>query len=151
MSTLSTVGSIGSDEIVVIEPIESASHSFTSNIKELWSYRDILALLTTRLLKVRYKNSVLGLAWSLFPPITQSFALTFVVGYILGAGPSNLSAYMLCAFLPWTLFLNSVLDGASSVNAFGDLLKKLYLPRELFPISTILANVVHFGAALVVF
>ena len=66
--------------------------SVLDEARELWQYRYLIKVLVQRELRVRYKNSVLGIGWSLTGPLLQVFILTVAVGFILGAGPSNLSA-----------------------------------------------------------
>lgn len=118
---------------------------------EFLRYRELLVNLIIRDLKVRYKNSVLGFFWSLANPLVQVATITIVFKFILNIGIPNYSAYLLCAFLPWTFFQMSVLDAAMSVLFHGDLVKKTYFPREVLPASIVLSNLVHFILALVVF
>ena len=118
---------------------------------ELICYRELLLNLVIRDLKVRYKNSVLGFFWSLANPLVQVATITIVFKYILAFKIPNYSAYLLCAFLPWTFFQMSVLDAAQSVLFHGDLVKKTYFPREILPASIVLSNLVHFILALGVF
>ena len=118
---------------------------------ELLRYRELLYNLVVRDLKVRYKNSVLGFFWSLLNPLLQVATITIVFKFILKLGVPNYSAYLLCAFLPWTFFQMSVMDSAMSVLFHGDLVKKTYFPREILPASIVLSNLVHFILALGVF
>jgi ABC-type polysaccharide/polyol phosphate export permease len=121
------------------------------NLRELYRYRELVLILVRRELRIRYKNSVLGFAWSLVPLILQVIVLSLVVKFIYGAGPRDISAYILCAYLPWNFFQNSLLDGSSSVLMQYGLLKKVYFPREILPIATTLANGIHLLLALGVF
>jgi len=121
------------------------------DLRELWRYRAIIWVLAGRQLRVRYKNSAIGMLWSLVIPLFQVFAITVAVGYIMGSGPKNYSAFVLCAMLPWTFFSSAVLDGSSSILAYSDLLKKVYIPREVFPIASVAANLIHFFMAFIVF
>jgi ABC-type polysaccharide/polyol phosphate export permease len=118
---------------------------------EFLRYRELLLNLIIRDLKVRYKNSVLGFFWSLANPLVQVATITIVFKYILNVGIPNYSAYLLCAFLPWTFFQMSVLDAAQSVLFHGDLVKKTYFPREILPASIVISNLIHFILALLVF
>ncbi len=122
-----------------------------ANLRELWRYRHLVRTLVERDLRVRYKNSVLGIAWTMVNPLIQVVVLTVAVGYILGSGPKNLSAYIFCATLPWTFFQTAVLDSSSSVLVKLPLLKKVYFPREIPLIATVCQNFVQFGISLVVF
>lgn len=119
--------------------------------RELWRYRHLIRILAERDLRVRYKNSVLGIGWTLVNPLIQVFVLTVALGYILGTGPKNLSAYIFCATIPWTFFQTSVLDASTSVLIKMPLLKKVYFPREIPLIATVCQNFVQFLISLVLF
>jgi ABC-type polysaccharide/polyol phosphate export permease len=92
-----------------------------------------------------------GFFWSLLNPLVQVATMTIVFKYILGVRIPNYSAYLLCAFLPWSFFQMSVLDASMSVLFHHDLVKKTYFPREVLPASIVLSNLIHFLLALVVF
>ena len=119
--------------------------------RELWRYRFLIRVLAERELRIRYKNSVLGIFWSMLAPLFQVFVMTIAVGYIMASGPSNLSSYILCAMLPWTFFQNAVLDSSTSVLQQLPLLKKVYFPREIPLLASVCANFVHFCMSLIVF
>lgn len=118
---------------------------------ELYKYRDLLMQLVVRDLKVRYKNSVLGFFWSLANPLVQVATITVVVKYIMRLEIPNYSAYLLVAYLPWTFFQMSLMDASQSVIEHHDLLKKVYFPREVLPLSMVIANLVHFLLSIGVF
>lgn len=120
-------------------------------LAELFRFRELLLRLVVRDIKVRYKNSMLGFLWSLLNPLLQVAAITFAFRKILSIDIDNYSAYLLCAFLPWTFFQMSVLDASMSIIMQSPLVKKSYFPREILPISIVLSNLVHFLLALVVF
>jgi ABC-type polysaccharide/polyol phosphate export permease len=122
-----------------------------SDLRELYRYRDLVAQLVVRDLKVRYKNSVLGFFWSLVNPLVQVAILTVVIRYVLKAGFDNYSAYVLAAFLPWMFFQMSLLDASDSVAKHHDMLKKVYFPREVLPVSLVISNLIHLVLAFVVF
>lgn len=125
--------------------------SLWGEAQELWRYRHLVRTLVERDLRVRYKNSVLGVAWTLVNPIISVLVLTFAIGYILGSGPKNLSAYIFCATVPWTFFSSAVLDSSTAVLAKLGLLKKVYFPREIPLIATVCQNFVQFLIMLGVF
>jgi len=122
-----------------------------TELAELFKYRDLLTQLVVRDLKVRYKNSVLGFFWSLANPLVQVATITVVVKYVMRVEIPNYSAYLLVAYLPWTFFQMSLMDASQSVLEHHDLLKKVYFPREVLPLSMVIANLIHFLLALVVF
>ncbi len=119
--------------------------------RELWLYRSMLVLFVKRSLRMRYKNSKVGMLWSAVFPFVQVFVISLVIGRVLGSGPSNLSAFMMCAFLPWMFFNTAVLDASSSILGHMPMIQKVYIPREILPLSTVLANLIHMMIALVVF
>lgn len=120
-------------------------------LAELVRYRELVLNLVIRDIRIRYKNSVLGFFWSLANPLVQVATITIIFKFVLDIGIPNYSAYLLCAFLPWTFFQMSVLDASMSVLHHGDLVKKTYFPREALPVSIVLSNLVHFILALGVF
>ena len=122
-----------------------------SELKELFKYKGLLKQLVVRDLKVRYKNSVLGFFWSLLNPLVQVATITIVMKYVLRLPISNYSAIVLVAYLPWIFFQMALLDSSQVILLHRDLLRKVYFPRELLPLSVAVANLVHFLLALVVF
>lgn len=122
-----------------------------SELKELWAYREMLATMVQRELKIRYKNSILGFLWSLLNPLITVVVMTVVFEYIQGDKTTNLSAYVLAAYLPYMFFQLCLLDSAQSVLNGLDLAKKIYFPREILPLTMVFSNLIHFVLALVVF
>ena len=139
-----------SSSTVVIQARTAAPGVF-AELAELWRYRHLVRTLVERDLRVRYKNSVLGIAWTMVSPLIQVFVLTIAIGYILGSGPKNLSAYIFCATIPWTFFQTAILDSSTSVLAKLGLLKKVYFPREIPLIATVCQNFVQFVISLGIF
>ena len=117
----------------------------------LFGYRDLLRNLVARDLKVRYKNSVLGIVWSLLNPLGMMVVFTVVFTILI---PNNsierFPIFVLCGLLPWNWFSGSVVGSIYSVVGSSALVKKVYFPREILPISTVLSNLVHFLIALIV-
>jgi lipopolysaccharide transport system permease protein len=121
-------------------------------LREFYKYRNLLVQLVVRDLKVRYKNSVLGFFWSLANPLVQVATITIIVKYVMGIGIPNYSAYLLVGYLPWVFFQMALLDSSDTILVHHrDLLKKVYFPREVLPISAVVANLIHYLLALVVF
>ncbi len=119
-----------------------------SEAREVWRYRELLNNLVDRELQVRYKNSALGVIWSLANPIVRALILVVVFKYVVPFAPDNYSAYVLAAFFPWTYFLTGILDAGESVSRQMALIKKVYFPRELLPLATTIANLRHFFLSL---
>lgn len=120
-------------------------------LRELWRFRELLLSMVEREIRIRYKNSVLGFFWSLLNPLVTVLVMTLVFKNFLGQNTQNLSAYILAAYLPFLFFQMSLLDSSQSVLASISLVKKIYFPREILPLSAILANFIHFLLALLVF
>lgn len=120
-------------------------------LRELYRYRELLWTLVLRELRVRYKNSYLGFFWSLIVPLVTVAVLTIVFKRVMGMVIPNYSAYVLAAYLPWMYFQTALLDSSQSVLAQIQLVKKVYFPREVLPLAAVLANLIHFALALIVF
>lgn len=120
-------------------------------LRELWRYRELLFVMTQRELRIRYKNSVLGVMWSFVNPLLTMAVMTLVFGKLLRNDIDNYSAYLLAALLPYTFFSAAVLDSAQSVLVAIPIVKKVYLPRELLPLAVILGNFVHLFVGFLVF
>jgi ABC-type polysaccharide/polyol phosphate export permease len=120
-----------------------------NNLKELWAYRDLVYNLVLRDLKVRYKNSLLGVLWSWLNPLLMMLIFTFVFGYMLSdPTASDPHIRFLSALLPWNFFVGAIMGGIPSVVSNGPLIKKVYFPREVLPISVVLSNLVNFLISL---
>ena len=122
-----------------------------NELKELYRYRYLLSQLVVRDIKVRYKNSFLGFFWSLANPLLQVATMTVVIKYVMRLELPNYSAYLLVGYLPWMFFQMALLDSSQVVLAHRDLLRKVYFPREVLPLSIVAANLIHYILALVVF
>ncbi len=120
-------------------------------LKELWSYRELLYVMVQRDLRIRYKNSALGIVWSFLNPLLQVLTMSFVFSTFLRIQVPNYTAYMLSAYLPFMFFQYCVLDSAQSILAQAPLIKKIYFPREILPLATVIANFIHLLIGFVIF
>jgi ABC-type polysaccharide/polyol phosphate export permease len=121
-------------------------------LQELWQYRELIRNLILRDLKARYKNSILGVAWSWINPLLMMIVYTIVFNVMAGnSGLSNYPVFVLSALLPWNLFSTSVIQATNCIVESAPLVKKVYFPREVLPISIVLSNLVNFLIALPVF
>ncbi len=119
----------------------------------LIQYRDLVRNLVIRDLKVRYKNSVLGILWSLMNPLLMMIVFTVVftvMAPVTSTSIRSFPVFVLCALLPWNFFASSVIGSTGSLVSNAALLKKVYFPREILPLSLILSNFVNFLIALIV-
>jgi lipopolysaccharide transport system permease protein len=121
-----------------------------SNFKKLFAYRELLFSLTKKELKVKYRGSVLGFFWSLLNPVLIMLVYSFVFTIVLRQGIKEFAVFLLCALLPFNFFQNSVNYGAGCVIANANLVKKIYFPKEIIPLSIVLSNLVNFLLELVV-
>lgn len=122
------------------------------HLKELWTYRELVYNLVRRNLKVRYKNSLLGIVWSWLNPLLMMLIFTVVFNVLWErTDMPNYHIFFLSALLPWNFFTESVMGGMSSIVNGGHLIKKVYFPREALPLSLVLSNLVNFLISLPVF
>jgi len=120
-------------------------------LKELWQYRFLLYMLVVRDLKARYKNSVIGILWSLLNPIIMMFIFTWVfTAMVPNRSIRAFPVFFLCGLLPWNYFSGGLIASTGSLVAHATLIKKVYFPRETLPLSAVLSNLVHFLIALLV-
>lgn len=119
---------------------------------EVWSRRELLSRLVKREVKARYKDSSLGVVWSLFRPLVQLLIYYFAIGQILGAarGTPNFAIFVFIGLTTWALFSEIVNGSTLSILANSGLVKKVYLPREIFPLSTVGSSMVNFAFQLIV-
>ena len=119
-----------------------------SSLKELFSYRELLVSLAKKDLKVRYKNSALGFLWSLLNPLLMMLILSFVFSLIVKFGIKDFPVFLLIGLLPWNYFNMALGSATGAVIANSGLVKKVYFPREILPMSAVLAELVNYLIAL---
>lgn len=119
-----------------------------SKLRELYAYRELLFNLVKKELKLRYRNSVLGFFWSLLNPLLMMLIFTFVFAHIFKLGIKNFPIFLLTGLLPWNFFNMALFSATSSVVANSHLVKKVYFPREILPISAVFADLVNFLIAM---
>lgn len=107
--------------------------------------------MVVREVKVRYKNSILGFLWSFLNPLGMMLVFTIIFGIL---NPNNeiekYPIFLLCGLLPWNYFQNGIMGSITSVSGGAGLVKKVFFPREILPIASILAQLVNFLLAFVV-
>ena len=122
-----------------------------SNWAQLYRYRDLVRTLVARDLKVRYKNSVLGIVWSMLNPLGMMLVFTVVFTILIpNSTIDRFPIFVMCGLLPWNWFSGSVIGSIYSVVNNASLVKKVFFPREVLPLAIVLSNLVHFMLALVV-
>jgi len=110
-----------------------------NRLKELFSYRELLYTLTAREIQIRYKQSVLGIAWAVLQPLTLMLMFTLIFSVLLEVDSDDIPypIFSYSALLPWTFFSNSLTRAIPSLEANAPLIKKIYFPREFFPLSSV--------------
>jgi len=126
--------------ILVIAP----DRSVLSRMQAVWRYRELLVGLVRKELKVKYKDSSLGFFWSMLNPAMYLAVFYVVFQVILGSGIPYFAIYLLSGLLAWTLFSSSLTAATGSIVNNGSLVNKVYFPREILPLATVGANLVHF-------
>ena len=139
----------GEVPVIIIRP----SRGWISvNLRDLWEYRELLYFLTWRDIKVRYKQTVLGAAWAIIQPFFTMVVFSFFFGK-LAKMPSDDIPYPIfsyAALVPWTFFANGLSQSSTSLVASANLIKKVYFPRLVVPISAVISGGVDFALAFVV-
>ena len=112
-------------------------------IKELWDYRQMIVSLVKRDLKSRYKGSVLGFFWMFLNPLLQLAVYTIVFSTIMRMGIDKFYLFMFVAFVPWLFFSTCLSSGTTVVFAQQDMVKKIYFPREVLPLSFTISQFIN--------
>ena len=135
--------------VIVIEPSRGVA---ALQLGALWEYRELLGFLVWRDVKVRYKQTALGVAWIIVQPLVSMVIFSVLFGYLLQA-PSNGVPYPIFAYaglLPWTYFAGSLTRAAQSLVGSANLITKVYFPRLVIPLSGVVGGLVDFGVASLV-
>ncbi len=138
------------DYEVVIE----ASHGWLRvDWHELWEYRDLLYILVRRDFLAKYKQTVLGPLWFILQPLLNTLVFTVVFNKVAGIGTDGIPPvlFYLCGLLPWSYFSQNVTTGSVTFTANSHLFGKVYFPRLVIPISTVVSNLFAFLLQFVVF
>lgn len=133
--------------------IRPAKNLFDLDIGGVVRYRDLLYFLIVREIKIRYRQAALGIAWAIVQPLFAVVIFTVIFGHF-ARFPSDGVPYAVFAFaatLPWTYFAEAVNRGANSLVTDGDLVRKVYFPRLVIPIAMVIAPLLDFLIASVIF
>jgi ABC-type polysaccharide/polyol phosphate export permease len=125
-------------------------NALVSDFREVWRYRSLLRMLVVRDLKTRYRNSFLGVAWSFLQPLGMMIVMTFAFNIINRGDPGiqHFNVFVLSGLLPWNFFSAAVVGATGSIVANAALVKKVYFPRVLLPVSVVISSLVNFALAL---
>ena len=112
--------------------------------KELYNYRELLKTNIKKEIRGKYKGSWLGVLWTFLNPLLMLAVYAFVFPYILRVNVENYTIFMIVALIPWNFFTTAVQTGTSSVTINGNILKKVYFPREIIPLSVTTSQLINF-------
>jgi lipopolysaccharide transport system permease protein len=132
--------------------IQPAKGWVSLKLREVWEYRELLYFLTWRDIKVRYKQTALGAAWAIIQPFFTMVVFSLFFGR-LAKIPSDGVPYSIFAYtalVPWTFFANGLSQSSNSLVGSSNLITKVYFPRLVIPISTVISGVVDFSLAFLV-
>jgi lipopolysaccharide transport system permease protein len=121
-------------------------------LRELWEFHELLYFLTWRDIKVRYKQTALGAAWAILQPVFTMLVFSLFFGKLAGISSDGVPypVFAFTALVPWTFFAYGLAHSANSLVGSENLIKKVYFPRLIIPISTVLSGAVDFVLAFLV-
>lgn len=136
----------GSQQPPAITVIRPTGGLALPDLRELWTYRELLFFLTWRDLKVRYKQTVIGVAWVVLQPAAMMAVFSLIFGRFMGVSSDGLPypLFALAGLLPWQLFSRSIAESSNSLITNQRLVSKVYFPKILIPSAVILAGLVDF-------
>lgn len=117
---------------------------FMNIFKDLYNYRELLKTNIKKEIRGKYKGSWLGIMWTFLNPLLMLAVYAFVFPYILRVNVDNYTIFMIVALIPWNFFTTAIQTGTGCVVANGNILKKVYFPREIIPISVTTSQLVNF-------
>ncbi|HCB01505.1 MAG TPA: phosphate ABC transporter permease, partial [Anaerolineae bacterium] len=134
---------------VYIKPTKGLS---SLNLRDLWVYRELVFFMVWRDIKVKYKQTLLGMAWAVIQPVMTMLVFTFLFDRVAKL-PTEGIPYPIFAFtalLPWGLFVTALNQGSRSLVAHNNMVTKIYFPRLILPMSSVFAGLVDFAIAFVI-
>lgn len=138
--------SAGLPKLTILEPSTGWA---ALRLRELWDYRELLFFLIWRDVKVRYKQTALGVAWAVLQPLLAMFVFSLFFGRLARIASDGLPypVFNLAGLVPWTFFAFGLNEAAASVVGSRHLITKVYFPRLAIPLATVLAGLVDFAIA----
>jgi lipopolysaccharide transport system permease protein len=122
------------------------------NLRDLWHYRELVFFLAWRDIQVRYKQTVLGVAWVVLQPLLTTFVFTVIFGNLARLPSDNLpyAVFAMAGLVPWNFFANAFSRGGTSLVGSANLISKVYFPRLVIPIASVVGGLVDLAIALCV-
>ncbi|MBS1680678.1 MAG: ABC transporter permease [Bacteroidetes bacterium] len=134
---------------IIIEPGRSEKNYW----RDLWLFRELFYILSWRDIKVRYKQTVIGAAWSIIRPLLTTIIFTIVFSRVAKLGSVSGAPYSILVFagmLPWQFFANSLSEASNSLIGNANLVSKVYFPRMIIPASSIITSFVDFAISFLI-
>ncbi len=137
-------------DVIILRPTRGLA---ALNLRDLWVYRELVLFLAWRDVLVRYKQTVLGAAWAVIQPIIQMVVFTFIFSKAAGLSSEGVPypIFSYTALLPWGLFSKAMNDAGRSLVNNRNMITKIYFPRLTIPVASVLAGLVDFGIAFLVY
>lgn len=134
---------------IIIQPPNRAT---ALNLKDLWRYRELILFMTWRDIIVRYKQTVLGILWAVLRPILLMVVFSLLFGQLAQLSSEGIPypLFNFAALLPWQLFAKALSESSRSLTNNSHMITKVYFPRVILPLASVLSGVVDFGIAFVV-
>ena len=122
------------------------------NLRDLWIYRELVFFMVWRDVKVKYKQTLLGMAWAVIQPVMTMLVFTFVFDRVakLATDGIRYEVFSFTGLLPWSLFVIALNQGSRSLVAHNNMVTKIYFPRLILPMSSVFAGLVDFAIAFVI-
>ena len=118
--------------------------------QKIYNYRELLKTNVKKEIRGKYKNSILGIIWSFLNPLLQLAVYSVIFGALLAGGDPTYHIYICVALIPWTFFTTSITQSAFTIIGNGDIIKKVYFPREILPISVVASGAVNFVISTII-
>jgi lipopolysaccharide transport system permease protein len=132
--------------------IEASKSRLPLDLREIWTYHELLYFLTWRDLRVRYKQTILGATWVVLQPLLTTLIFTIVLGKLARVPSDGLpySLFVYAALLPWTFFASAISGSSNSLVGSANLITKVYFPRMIIPAAAIGGRLVDFAVGFVI-
>ncbi|MEO7316260.1 MAG: ABC transporter permease, partial [Ginsengibacter sp.] len=136
-----------------MEYVIQAQNRFSLGLKELWSYRELFYFFTWRDVKVKYKQAALGILWAILQPLVMMVMFTLIFSKALNVSSDGIPypVFALSGLIIWNIFSNGLLNSANSMVVNANIIKKIYFPRLIIPMSAVLTALVDFFFALIIY
>lgn len=133
--------------------IEPKNKLLDFKLKEVWAYRDLVMLFVRRTFVAQYKQTILGPAWAIIQPLFTTVIFTFVFGNLAGLAPGGVPTFIfyLCGSIAWTYFSGCLTATSTTFTTNSSIMGKVYFPRLVMPISTVISQLIAFAIQAVFF